>query len=244
MSTKPTMVLVPGAWSTPSFYSSLQSLLVNRGFQVLVTQHASTGAEPPTKTLNDDVSCLRATLRELCDAGNDVLVLAHSYGGIVSSVAVEGLEKPLRQAHGKKGGVIMITYMVAFVIPPGLSLVQASGGQLMPWIKDEGGYAYNTIGPDGAFNDLAASEQEHWMKQLTHASTPVFYGAASHEPWRVIPTAYILAEEDRLLPLVIQEHMVETLGTTRTYRLQSSHHPFLSMPGKVVDIVDELCSGH
>jgi pimeloyl-ACP methyl ester carboxylesterase len=137
MSSKPKIVLVPGAWITPAFYDRLQSCLSERGLDSVAVQHQSTGAEPPIKTLEDDVSQLRGTLEQLCDAGSDVIVAAHSYGGVVSSGAVLGLDKTTRQSQGKSGGVVMIVYMVAFVLQKGDSLIGATGGQLLPWIKAE-----------------------------------------------------------------------------------------------------------
>ncbi|OGM47897.1 hypothetical protein ABOM_002721 [Aspergillus bombycis] len=242
MTPTPKVVLVPGAWSTPAFYDGLDTCLSERGFESITVQHPSTGAEPPTKTLEDDVSQLHGTLEHLCDSGDDIIVVAHSYGGLVSSGAVEGLERPTRQSQGKSGGVLTIVYVVAFVVPKGVSLVGASGGQLMPWIKVEGSYAYNNIGPEDAFHDLTPSERDRWTASLTHTSLPVFHGTASHEPWRLIPTAYILGEEDQMLPVAIQEHMVGMLGTSETYRLKTSHHPFLSRPQDVADIVAGLWS--
>ncbi|KAL4863605.1 hypothetical protein BDV12DRAFT_189557 [Aspergillus spectabilis] len=142
------------------------------------------GAEPP----------------RLCDHGKDVIVLAHSYGGVVSSAA----------ENDQARGVVMIIYMTAFVISKGATLVAACGGQLFPW---KGSYA-SDIRAEGAFHDLPETEQGHWTAALTHASL--------------------------LLPLQIQEHMVGTLGTPRTVRLKSSHHPFPSMPQTVADIVERL----
>ncbi|KAB8071677.1 Alpha/beta hydrolase fold-1 [Aspergillus leporis] len=240
MSSKPKIVLVPGAWITPAFYDRLQSCLSERGLDSVAVQHQSTGAEPPIKTLEDDVSQLRGTLEQLCDAGSDVIVAAHSYGGVVSSGAVLGLDKTTRQSQGKSGGVVMIVYMVAFVLQKGDSLIGATGGQLLPWIKAEGGYAYNQIGPEGAYHDLPPSERAQWTAALTHTCTSVFSGTVSYEPWHVIPTAYIMGEEDQMLPMAFQEHMVGILGTSRIYRLKTSHHPFLSMPPEVTNILEEL----
>ncbi|KAI9925362.1 hypothetical protein ASPWEDRAFT_62807 [Aspergillus wentii DTO 134E9] len=239
MSEKPTIVLVPGAWSKPFFYEKLQSSLADRGFQSETHAHPSIGAEPPTKTLDDDVSALRGVIARLCDAGKRIVVVAHSYGGIVSSSAVEGLGKEERNSEGKIGGVIEIIYMVAFVVPKGQSLISASGGQLLPWIKTEGNYASCTIGPEGAFHDLLKADREKWNAALTHTSLPVFSGISSYEPWKTIPTTYVLGEEDQMLPLAIQEYMVQMLGTKHTYRLKSSHHPFLSMPDTVAEIIEE-----
>ncbi|KAL3477592.1 Alpha/beta hydrolase fold-1 [Aspergillus californicus] len=240
MSYKPTVVLVPGAWATPTFYDQLQSCLTERGIATEAVTHQSTGAEPPVTTLGDDVSKLHTSLQRLCDSGKDIIVVAHSYGGLVSSGAVEGLEKPTRQVKGQQGGVVMILYMTAFVLPKGLSILRASGGQLMPWIRSEGSYSYSTAGGEGSFHDLSPAEQSHWLTNLTHTSVSIFLGDTTHEPWHIIPTAYILGEEDRMLPVEMQEYMVKTLGTSQTYRLKASHFPFLSMPQKVADIVEEI----
>lgn len=135
MSSKPTIVLVPGAWATPAFYAQLSSNISEKGLATETVAHPSAGAEPPTKTLDDDVSNLRSTLQRLVDSGEDVIVVAHSYGGLVASGAAQGLEKPVRQQEGKQGGVAMIAYMTAFVVNKGLSLIDVCGGQPLPWIK-------------------------------------------------------------------------------------------------------------
>lgn len=53
-------------------------------------------------------------------------------------------------------------------------------------------------------------------------------------------TAYVLCEEDKMLPIVFQEQMVEMLGTSHVFRLKTSSHPFLSMPDQVVHIIESL----
>ena len=135
MSSKPIIVLVPGAWATPAFYTLLSSNLSEKGLTTKIVSHPSAGAEPPIKTLDDDVSNLRSTLKRLVNSGEDAIVVAHSYGGLVASGSVQGLEKPVRQNQGKQGGIVMIVYMTAFVVNEGLNLIDVCGGQLLPWIK-------------------------------------------------------------------------------------------------------------
>lgn len=137
MSQQPIIVLVPGAWSLPFFYDGLRSSISHQGLTSEAIAHPSIGAEPPTKTLDDDVNHLRDVLTEHCDSGKNVVVVAHSYGGLVSSGAVQGLGVQERKANGETGGVSLIIYMTAFVVPKGQSLISASGGQLLPWIKTE-----------------------------------------------------------------------------------------------------------
>lgn len=69
MSFKPTIVLVPGAWATPAFYTQLSSNLSEKGLITETVAHSSSGTEPPTKTLDDDVSNLRSTLQRLVNSG-------------------------------------------------------------------------------------------------------------------------------------------------------------------------------
>ncbi|KAB8235693.1 uncharacterized protein BDW43DRAFT_298739 [Aspergillus alliaceus] len=128
----------------------------------------------------------------------------------------------------------------ASVAPNGNSLVGASRGHLLPCIKTEGGYAYNNVGLEGSFHDLPLSEGVKWTTALTHTSFPVFYGSAFHRTWYVISAAYIWGQEDRMLLLDIQKRVLNLLGTSRTYTLKTSHHPFLIMPQEVADMVQGL----
>ena len=53
-------------------------------------------ARPPKATVQDDVTVVRNAAMELLKAGHPIIVLAHSYGGIVASEAIcEDLYKSL-----------------------------------------------------------------------------------------------------------------------------------------------------
>ncbi|KAI9931995.1 hypothetical protein ASPWEDRAFT_40178 [Aspergillus wentii DTO 134E9] len=240
MPSKPTIVLVLGAWCLPPVYEQLQSRLSRRNIPSESPAHPSIGAEPPTKTLTDDVSSLRQTLTKLVEEGKDVVVVGHSYGGVVTSNAVEGLSKADRSRQGKKGGVVLVVYMSAFVLPKGTSLKDMLGGEFLPWMNIDGDYVSVDNRVKVGFHDVSPDEQEKWSDSLTHTSIGVFSGASTYEPWHSIPSAYILCEEDQALPFPIQEHMAGTLGTEWIYSLKSSHFPFLSMPDRVADILEEL----
>lgn len=150
----------------------------------------------------------------------------------------------------------MIVYMTAFVVNKGQSLIDIRGGELLPWIKcnvrlylislvlhglltepEQGNYT--TVVFENPFHDLPQKEQSYWTSVLMHTSLPVFSGNATHEPWRVISTAYIIRERMECCRC-LQKYMVGTLETSRVYRLGSSHFPFLSMPERVAGIVGGL----
>lgn len=133
----PTIVLVPGAWCTPIVYDALRATLTSRDLPSTAIAHPSIGAEPPSKTLTDDVAHLRSELVSMINKGKDIILVLHSYGGVVGSGAVEGLGKAERAQQGKQGGVVMVVYMSAFAIPKGKSLLDMLGGRFLPFMKAE-----------------------------------------------------------------------------------------------------------
>lgn len=134
---QPTVVLVPGAWQRSSGFDTVQQKLGHLGYPTVLVDHLSTGAEPPTIELTDDVNNLRQVLQRLVDEERDVVVIAHSYGGVVASCAVEGFDVAELSKSGKNGGVIMLAYLSAFVLPKGKSLMDGLGGQWLPWQRVE-----------------------------------------------------------------------------------------------------------
>lgn len=42
-------------------------------------------------------------------------------------------DKTEREAQGKKGGIIAVGYMTAFLLPEGVSLADAVGHEVPPW---------------------------------------------------------------------------------------------------------------
>jgi len=136
MSTEqPTILFVPGAWHLPAGFDAVRELLKPLGYPTEAVALPSIGAEPPTKTLEDDAAVTRAAIEKLADAGKKVVVVTHSYGGVVGSCAVEDLGFATRKAAGKVGGVINFVYLSAFALPKGVSLLDALGGNPLPWMK-------------------------------------------------------------------------------------------------------------
>lgn len=104
--TKPTILFVPGAWHSPEGFNVVRSQLKTLGYPTDAVTHASIGEEPPVKSLADDAAILRAAIQKLADEGKQIVVVVHSYGGVVGSCAVEGLGWSQRKSVGKTGGII------------------------------------------------------------------------------------------------------------------------------------------
>jgi pimeloyl-ACP methyl ester carboxylesterase len=123
----------------PNVFDAVRTRLEALGFLSECPAHPSIGAEPPSLMLEDDVSSLRGVVTALADEGRDIIVVGHSYGGVVASCAVEGLAKPVRAANGKRGGVVSVVYLAAFALDKGQSLLGLLGGKVLPWMKVEVG---------------------------------------------------------------------------------------------------------
>jgi hypothetical protein len=131
---KPIFVFVPGAWHTPDVFDGIRALLATRGYESEAVATLSVGATPPDKGLHDDIAYTHAILKGLADNGKQIVVVTHSYGGIVGAGAVERLGYAQRSSAGLQGGVIMVVWMAAFVAPKGKSIKNMLGGTWLPWM--------------------------------------------------------------------------------------------------------------
>lgn len=132
---KPTILFVPGAWHFPAGYDAVRELLKPLSYPTEAVALPSIGAEPPNKALSDDMAYTRAAIEKVVEAGKKVVLVTHSYGGVVGSCAVEDLGFAQRKSAGKEGGVINFVYMSAFALPKGASLLDALGGNPLPWMN-------------------------------------------------------------------------------------------------------------
>jgi len=78
MASKPTIVLLHGAWHNPIHYERLMALLSARGYSAHCPLQPSFNAIPATKTLYEDAEYIRTLLEKLVKEGKDVVVVGHS----------------------------------------------------------------------------------------------------------------------------------------------------------------------
>lgn len=126
--TKPSVVIVPGSFSPDFFYFDVVNKLREYGYETQVQNLPSASRLPPQQpaTMYEDADFFRGVIEELADQGKDVVVVTHSYGGLVGSEAAKGVIKADREAAGKPGGLVKLVFLTSVVPPPGVSL----GGQM------------------------------------------------------------------------------------------------------------------
>ena len=94
MEHKPTLVLIPGAWHKPQCYNKLTKSFQNEhGFKCISVDLPSTRGNPKA-TYKDDIEAAREAITAEIAAGRNVIVIAHSYGGMVGNSAIRDLTKP------------------------------------------------------------------------------------------------------------------------------------------------------
>lgn len=119
MTSTTTFVMVPGAWHPASALDPVAKPLRADGYTVSGVDLPSCGAEPPLGGFGPDVDAISRAIAAEADAGKDVVVFMHSYGGVVGTQACRGLGKREREAAGKKGGVVRLVYCCAFLLGDG-----------------------------------------------------------------------------------------------------------------------------
>ncbi|CAN9225221.1 unnamed protein product [Alternaria alternata] len=238
MSKKPELVLIPGAWHTPSHFNPLITKLRALGYTTHSAQLASVGNPDPPADLTEDIAIVRAlVLNAIGDSGNDVVVLAHSWGGIIAGCALVGLGKKEREAQGLSGGVMRTGYMAAYILDEGICLQDAIHHFIPEWVDVQEPYVYAKVA-NIFYGDLPEDEGQYWFEQIKSQAVASFYAPATGAAWKEIPTNYLLCEDDECVPPQVQEGMVngvkEAAGEIEVTRLKSGHSPFLSRAEETV----------
>jgi pimeloyl-ACP methyl ester carboxylesterase len=174
----------------------------------------------------EDAAVVRSALDGLDD---DVLVVAHSYGGIATTEGAAGA-----------GNVGHIVYLTAFMLDEGESLSSAVGGAEPDWYDNDGRTITVTRPEEIFFNDCSPEDAAAAAAQLHPQLTESFSQPVRNVAWRDVSTTYVICDRDNAIPVVAQEYMAQRAGEVR--RMEASHSPFLSRPDEVVELITELAS--
>lgn len=114
---KPTVVIVPGAFHSPSHYDELISELHQAAYSTLCLALPSLNPQNPhaSDVAGDSAFIRDQMLLPLIEAGKDILLVMHSYGGIPGSCAAKELSKCKRSSQGHTAGIVGIVYIAAIL---------------------------------------------------------------------------------------------------------------------------------
>ncbi|OCL10649.1 alpha/beta-hydrolase [Glonium stellatum] len=251
MSRKPTLVFVPGAWHNADTWDKITSLMEAEQYKSI--RVALPSATPnPSATFLEDIKAVRNSIVAETIEGRDVVVVAHSYGGIVGSSAIKGLVRQKQDvslsANDLSGHVLGIVMLASGFIPTGVSFLDGFGGKPPPsWKADvQSGFATIAVDPrDLFYHDLPTEEGNYWVSKLEKQSLKALAEGGEHAyaGWMDVPVWYLATTEDKALPIQAQRMFVQIAkdaGADVTLReVESSHSPMLSKPKETADFILE-----
>ncbi|KAI0860871.1 Alpha/Beta hydrolase protein [Xylaria cubensis] len=225
----PTILLVPGAFGKPDGFDSLLPYLHEAGFATYPGAYPSCNpANPHMATCENDITFLRNNvLLPLLEQHKDVIILAHSYGGIVAGGAAKDFDKTTREAQGHVSSIVGLIYVVGNITLEGESLLQAVGGAYPPFIKENK-------------PELAKQMNLHSLLAFSTASTAPAWANKGFDGVR----AYIRTLEDFYNPSWLQDSWLEK---SKVYwdvvDFNTGHMPFVSKPKELAATIIRLGLG-
>jgi pimeloyl-ACP methyl ester carboxylesterase len=173
-----------------------------------------------------------AAVREVLTAGDEpTVVVAHSYGGIVTAEAAAGV-----------GAVRHLLLVSSYLPEVGQSLSSFGGEEPAPFldIDPEGGTF--TVRPDALaetfLQDCDPDIQRRAMDRTARQSLAVLEQPVQAAAWQQLASTYLVCAEDRGTPADLQREFAGRAGSV--VELDAGHHPFLSQPAAVRDLVLSL----
>lgn len=237
----PTVVFTPGAWHGTWAFDTVRSQLEALGYPTEAVALPSVGNANASVGVAEDAAALAAELATLTDAGKDVVMVCHSYGGVVASSAVEGFGYKDRSSAGLgENGVIMLIYMTAFAAPAQTSLLDALGGEYLWWMTPDASGEFITAsnGSQVFYADVANETLvAHALAALEPEPARIFSDDNTYEPWNNgVEVGFFFTEQDQAIPLATQQSMASQFPSGYvSFTMNSSHSPFMSMPEKVTE---------
>ncbi len=236
-----TFVLVHGAWMGQFAWQKVTPLLEQAGHHVITLDlpaHGDDQTAPAAASLDSYRDAVIAAI----GAYSDVILVGHSFGGMVISAVAEALPERIKT----------LVYLAAYLPRSGESLYQLSQedsasivGQY--WRQDDpANYSPASIASDGIVPAFAADctpEEQQLLIERQRAepvpplATPVTLSA---ERYGRVPRCYIETLNDRAVSHQLQTLMLARTPVERRFSLPTSHSPFFAAPAQLAAILSEL----
>ena len=119
---KQTVLIVPGGFTLPELYSDVITHVASEGYSVQALHLPSVGYKTNVPgTMQDDAAFIASEVSKHANDGKDVVLIAHSYGGLPATESTKGLSKVDRQRQGNSGGLVRLAYISCIILPVGES---------------------------------------------------------------------------------------------------------------------------
>ena len=228
------IVLVHGAWADGSSWSGVIPLLEEEGYHVVAVQL------PLTSLTDDDAVTQRAITRITTAYPGPVLLVGHSYGGVV-----------IGDTPGNDPNVAGLVYVAAFAPDSGESALSLLGtlktpSPITPFLVFDAAGQFVTISPQGVAEAFAQDLSKREQVQLTATQGPASVAVLAATPtvipaWRTKPSWFIVASQDKAITGGLEEWMAERIGAT-AITLPTCHLAMLQEPHKVAEFIEQAAT--
>ena len=189
-----------------------------------------------------------------------VVIVGHSWGGVTVSHVAEAVPDKLHA----------VVYLTAFLVPNGMSTGDVLGdpsfetGKVVPLLMaDPAETGALRLDPRSQDPDYVAKAKEAFYHDVSDghfaaiasllncdevASTAGVPMAISADRYGKVARHYIRLADDKAVPAVAQDRMVELLdasgigGKTTVHRMPGSHSPFFAQPEALLAVLDKIAS--
>jgi pimeloyl-ACP methyl ester carboxylesterase len=216
------VVLVHGGWADGSSWNKVIAALRSEGVR-------SVAAPLPMTSLDDDVAALDRMLERV---EGPVVLAGHAYAGAVigsaSDEKVAALVYVAALAPDEGETVADVFYRAA---PHSLAPVLGPDRHGMIWLPEE---AFGR-----AFAPNASTLEQALLAATQRPLSAACIAAPVRRPlWRDRPSWFLVAEEDRMIPVETLRFMAERMKA-HLHTAPIDHTPMVTAPGAVVDLVLE-----
>lgn len=217
------VVLVHGGFVDGSGWLGVHQRLVGDGYDVIVVQN-------PTASLADDVA---VTKRAIASAKYPVVLVGHSYGGVVITEA------------GNDPKVKSLAYIAAFAPDAGESVETlianpAPGAPVPPILPPVDGFL--ALDHDKFAESFAADVDPATARFMADSQVPwgvaALAGKVSVPAWKSKPSTYLVATDDRMIPPPAQ-HAMAGRANASVVEAKGSHAIYVSKPDEVVAAIKQ-----
>ncbi|KPI41920.1 uncharacterized protein AB675_5297 [Cyphellophora attinorum] len=236
-SSNPTIFVIPGGACPVVFYNDLVSTLTKQGFEAETHNLRSYTDDPKNaepQGLTEDAAYMHEKIEALVDQGKEVVVVGHSYGGLVTTDAAHGLSKAERARAGKRGGIVRIIYLSCIVGAVGSNSTETCAGRLpefdfmQPSEENPEFLRQSEKSAGTVFSDLPKEQADLWVSRQWCHSVRAFNDKIQYASYLQNPVTWIFCKGDEVLTPSFQRGCIEFIEQEK---------------GKKIDVV-ELDVGH
>jgi pimeloyl-ACP methyl ester carboxylesterase len=232
--TKPTIVLVHGAFAESSSWNGVLTRLVTKGYPTVAVAN-------PLRGVKSDADYVASVLKGI---NGPIVLVGHSYGGAVITNAVND-----------NRNVKAVVYVAGFAPDTGETAVELSerypgstlGPTLAPPIVLPDGGKDLYIQQDKFHTQFAADVPANDAQLMASTQRPIAEAAlneASGTPaWKFTPSWFIYGDRDLNIPEAVQSFMANRASSKETIVVNgASHVVMVSHPDAVAEIVEHAAT--